>query len=121
MAVAVSRVTPPPLQTEIVWIERTPEGSIAAPRGFLVVDYTAGNLYIKQTPMPLKTGWRLLSGGTSTTIVEGGGLAILGEGSPEGFVAANPGRFYINTLTNAIWIKLSGIGTTGWLQETGPF
>lgn len=49
------------------------------------------------------------------------GLAILGSGSPEGVVTAEPGRWYVNTDTNAIWLKLTGTGNTGWLQETGPF
>lgn len=116
-----SRITPPAVQTEIPWVQGSPEGVVAAPRGHLAVDFTVGNLYIKQTPLPLKTGWLLLSGGPTTITTGDAGLAILGNGSPEGIVAANPGRFYINTLTNAIWVKLSGAGTTGWLQETGPF
>lgn len=60
-----SRLTPPPLQTEIVWIEGSPEGIVSAPVGYLVVDYRAGNLYIKQTPDSLKTGWLALGGGGS--------------------------------------------------------
>jgi len=89
--------------------------------GHVAVDFIAGDLYIKQSPLPMKTGWRLLSGASQTVITGGNGLAILGKGSPEGVVAAEPGRFYVNTLTNAIWIKLNGKGTAGWLQETGPF
>lgn len=49
------------------------------------------------------------------------GLAILGEGSPEGVVTGEPGQSYINTLTYSWWIKLTGSGNTGWFQETGPF
>lgn len=62
-----SRLTPPPLQTEIVWIEGSPEGAVSAPVGYLVVDYRAGNLYIKQTPDTFKTGWLKLGGSGGAT------------------------------------------------------
>ena len=41
-------------------------------------------------------------------------LALLGSGSPEGVVTADPGRFYIDTDTNTLYKKVSGTGNTGW-------
>ena len=46
----------------------------------------------------------------------GGGGGLSGVGSPEGVVAANPGRTYLDTSTNSFWVKNSGSGTTGWVQ-----
>src|SRR5262245_7623164 len=114
------RLTPPPVQVEIPWHNGTPEGVLAAPPGHLVVDFIPGNLYIKQSAANLKTGWKLLSGG-DTTIITDGALVLFGNGSPQGIVQAVPGRLYMNRLTFALWIKLTGIGTTGWFQITGPF
>ena len=47
---------------------------------------------------------------------QGGGGGLAGVGSPEGVVAANPGRTYVDTSTNAFWVKNNGGGTTGWIQ-----
>lgn len=46
----------------------------------------------------------------------GGGGGLAGVGSPEGVVAANPGRTYLDTSTNSFWAKNSGAGTTGWIE-----
>ena len=48
---------------------------------------------------------------------QGGGGGLAGVGSPEGVVAANPGRTYLDTSTNGFWVKNNGTGTTGWFQE----
>lgn len=37
-----------------------------------------------------------------------------GGGSPEGVVAATPGFSYLDTTNNALYMKMSGTGTTGW-------
>lgn len=81
-----SRLTPPPLQTEIVWIEGSPEGLVSAPVGYLVVDYKAGFLYIKQTPDAFKTGWLKLIGAGSGGTVSGQMLQYDVDPTTEGLV-----------------------------------
>ena len=47
----------------------------------------------------------------------GGGGGLIGTGSPEGVVTADPGTFYADESTNSIWVKETGVGTsTGWVQ-----
>lgn len=45
---------------------------------------------------------------------------LMGEGSPEGVVAARPKTFYFdNDDTPALWYKRKGFGKTGWFQILG--
>lgn len=46
-----------------------------------------------------------------------GGAGITGVGSPEGVQTATPGTIYLDTSTGSLWVKKTGIGNTGWLQE----
>lgn len=40
-----------------------------------------------------------------------------GVGSPEGVVAGSPGKTYLDTAAENLWIKKTGSGTTtGWIQ-----
>lgn len=46
-----------------------------------------------------------------------GGAGIVGTGSPEGVVTAEPGTLYADDTTPGaagVWIKMSGSGNTGW-------
>jgi hypothetical protein len=46
----------------------------------------------------------------------GGSGGLVGTGSPEGVVTSDPGGFYADISTNAIWVKETGTGTnTGWV------
>jgi hypothetical protein len=40
---------------------------------------------------------------------------LTGVGAPEGVVTATPGRWYVDTGTNNIYLKVSGTGNLGWL------
>lgn len=54
------------------------------------------------------------SGGGGT-----GGAGIVGTGSPEGVVTAEPGTLYLDDTTPGsvhTWVKVSGSGNTGWEQ-----
>lgn len=44
-----------------------------------------------------------------------GGGGIAGTGSPEGVETADVGTFYADISTNAIWVKETGSGNTGWV------
>jgi len=46
---------------------------------------------------------------------------LLGVVSPEGVVNAEVGQFYINTTTDDLWYKKTGVGitNTGWAQLIG--
>lgn len=50
-----------------------------------------------------------------------GGSGLIGAGSPESVVTASPGTTYVNSTTDALWYKKTGVGNTGWIQITGPF
>lgn len=48
-----------------------------------------------------------------------GGAGIVGTGSPEGVVTAEPGTLYLDDTTPGsvhTWVKVSGSGNTGWEQ-----
>ncbi len=45
-----------------------------------------------------------------------GGSGSTGVGSPEGVVTATAGTMYFDTTGQSLWIKSSGIGSTGWTQ-----
>ncbi len=49
-----------------------------------------------------------LAGGTGTT------SGFAGVGSPEGVVTAPTGSTYVDTGNNAFYVKVSGVGNTGW-------
>lgn len=48
----------------------------------------------------------------------GGGGGEFGVGSPEGAVVASPGTTYA-TAAGELWVKVSGVGNTGWIQLIG--
>ena len=48
-----------------------------------------------------------------------GGAGIVGVGSPEGVVTAAPGTNYTDSSTGNYWVKLSGVGNTGWIELIG--
>lgn len=42
---------------------------------------------------------------------------LVGTGSPEGVVTADPGTSYLDESINSFWFKETGTGTnTGWIQ-----
>lgn len=43
-------------------------------------------------------------------------VPLTGVGSPEGVVAASAGRLYEDTENGVLYVKNSGVGTTGWLR-----
>lgn len=45
-----------------------------------------------------------------------GGAGVVGAGSPEGVVTANPGTIYFDSTGDSLWIKETGAGNTGWQQ-----
>ena len=45
-----------------------------------------------------------------------GGAGVVGAGSPEGVVVAPPGTVFYDTVGLAFWMKLTGVGNTGWTQ-----
>jgi len=50
-----------------------------------------------------------------------GGAGSVGSGSPEGVVTATPGTIYADTSASPavhLWVKESGVGNTGWNQQT---
>jgi hypothetical protein len=42
-----------------------------------------------------------------------------GSGTPEGVVTASPGAHYVDLDTGNTWAKVSGTGTSGWIQLIG--
>ena len=94
----------------------SPEGT--QPGTTLYYDVTAGSLWINPTGLTtgwiqlLKTGYAPFEGG-----IGGGGSSdvLLGSGSPEGVITANPGTLYWD-LGHSFWLKQSGAGPTGWIQ-----
>jgi len=44
----------------------------------------------------------------------GSGTVLQGAGNPEGVAVASPGAWYLDTLTNFVYFKVSGAGNTGW-------
>lgn len=46
-----------------------------------------------------------------------GAGGLVGTGSPEGVVTADPGTSYLDESTNSFWYKETGTDTnTGWIQ-----
>lgn len=99
----------PPIQTELIWIEGSPEGSYEAPAGFFVIDWTTGNWYRKTTPVTQNTGWVVVTTGGS------GGGNIIGMGDPTGI--APDGAIYTDRLNGNQWYydALSIV----WVQNIG--
>jgi hypothetical protein len=64
------------------------------------------------------TGHTLRDGGqiinANFQIVKNEAEPLYGNGSPEGSVAAKPGRTYWDRVAKALWIKDTGESTTGW-------
>jgi hypothetical protein len=54
---------------------------------------------------------------TVNAVGGGGGSGLAGAGSPQGVATANPGTTYWDTTNKAFWIKDTGVGNTGWLEE----
>lgn len=54
-----------PRQTELLYIEGSPEGAFYGPPGFLVVDEISGEIYRKTTLQEYNTGWVILGSGGS--------------------------------------------------------
>lgn len=50
--------------------------------------------------------------------ITGGGIpgSQIGSGSPEGVVTAEPGTMYWDSVGDALWVKETGSGNTGWHQ-----
>lgn len=48
-----------------------------------------------------------------------GGTGLVGHGSPEGVVTADPGTPYLDLDTNNYWYKATGTGNTGWIELIG--
>jgi len=94
----------------------SPEGT--DPGTTLYYDVTAGSLWINPTGLTtgwiqlLKTGYPPFEGG-----IGGGGSSdvLLGSGSPEGVITANPGTVYWD-FGHSLWLKQSSTGATGWIQ-----
>lgn len=75
------------------------------------------------TPTLTDSRWFILQRILGATIDGGGGggggsgtgqAGITGVVDPEGVVAATPGTVYLNTATQQLWVKHSGVGNTGW-------
>lgn len=67
---------------------------------------------IKPTAITGAGRWVLVAGGTGGAA--GGAALYVGTGSPEGVVTANPGSFYVDSLTGDKYAKRTGVGNTGW-------
>jgi hypothetical protein len=85
-----------PVQTELEWIEGSPEGVRQAPAGYFVIDFTTGNWWRKTTDATQDTGWVIIASGGAT----GAGI-LIGIGDPTG--AANDGTIYINRVNGELW------------------
>ena len=48
------------------------------------------------------------------TTAAGSGVVLTGAGNPEGVAVADPGAWYLDTLTQFIYFKVTGAGNTGW-------
>lgn len=48
-----------------------------------------------------------------------GGDGVVGVGSPEGVVTAEPGTTYFDTSGDIFWVKESGSAAVGWFQLVG--
>lgn len=46
----------------------------------------------------------------------GGGGGLVGVGSPQGVVTANPGTSYLDSSGDHFWFKKTGTGNTGWVE-----
>lgn len=67
---------------------------------------------IKPTAITGAGRWVLVVGTTGGGA--GGAALFVGTGSPEGVVTANPGSFYVDSLTGDKYAKRTGVGNTGW-------
>ncbi len=47
---------------------------------------------------------------------DGGAAGLVGAGSPEGAVAADPGHTYLDVSDGAFYAKKTGAGSVGWIQ-----
>ncbi len=45
-----------------------------------------------------------------------GGAGVVGTGSPQGVVTADPGTTYWDTVGQSLWLKDTGTGAVGWVQ-----
>lgn len=45
-----------------------------------------------------------------------GGAGLVGTGSPEGVVTAEPGTIFWDTTGQSLWLKQSGSGSVNWVQ-----
>lgn len=95
----------------------SPEGSDTSTP--LYFDVTEQSLWLNQSGTPL--GWILLftTGaepyvGAIDSSADADELMI-GTGSPEGAVTANPSQLFWNSTGSALWLKQSGTGNTGWI------
>lgn len=96
----------------------SPEGFVQAFAGQLYYDVTAGAMYQKVSGEE-ETGWSLLYVTGHEPFVgalgEGGTGVTIGSGSPEGSVEEDPGAQFWDASGLAMWLKLSGEETTGWI------
>lgn len=44
---------------------------------------------------------------------------LTGSGSPEGVVSASPGGGYVDTDDGTLYVKVTGVGSTGWMAVSG--
>jgi len=82
-----------PYQTELMWIEGSPEGIEFAPAGCIRIDASQGFIYRKASTVDLNVGWQILSGGGM------GGGVIVGVGPPPPGDYPD-GSLYIDRTTN---------------------
>lgn len=80
-----------------------------------VLSNAAANGYFKVDPGTLDVIIAQLTCDLITAVSAGGG-GLVGTGSPEGVVTANPGQTYLDTTGDTFWVKKTGTGNTGWLN-----
>lgn len=80
------------------------------PKNFSLLDIQEGGIPQVASFVPPSAPLPVIA----VTLVQGGGL--VGHGSPEGAVAANPGTSYLDLDSGNFWVKVQGTGTTGWTR-----
>jgi hypothetical protein len=101
-----------PTQTQLMWIDGSPEGVEFGPAGLVRVDYISGNWYRKGTTADLNTGWELMTSGGM------GGGNFIGVGPPD-FPAPDGSRYTDRTNAGQYYYDAIGWGAgPDWVRTS---